>query len=220
MAQALALRGPRHWLSAGDPTASTKIALVVRRPVPPAKVPRETRILADTAQPQRGGQSNSTPTLLCTKDSRTTRSRPRPRPRPPGRGSPLRLSDGSEMGLGDLILVPRPHLCAADAAARQQQGEGPQLARPPTSPVHFAAPVDKAAPPLVLAALKSGQNRRDGFLDTLVRPALPRAATAARKAEVALWDAPDVVFVAVNADDDPSLVRRASDNRMEKRGLF
>jgi len=112
--------------------------------------------------------------------------------------------NGSEKGLGDVILGAYDR-----TSALMSQRRANLKAKDPNAQASdiedFTLPaVDKAKPPLVLSALK-GKTVVMDFWATWCAPCRAQQPLI-EKVEMHYRDAPDVVFVAVDADDDLSLV--------------
>ena len=112
--------------------------------------------------------------------------------------------NGSEKGLGDVILGAYDRTSALLSQRRANLN-----AKDPNSQavniVDFTLPaVDKAAPPLVLSTLK-GKTVVMDFWATWCAPCRAQQPLI-EKVEMHYGDAPDVMFIAVDADDDLSLV--------------
>lgn len=112
--------------------------------------------------------------------------------------------NGSEKGLGDVILAAYDRTSALLTARRDGM-----KAKDPNSEAknieEFTLPaIDKNAPPLVVSSLK-GKTVVMDFWATWCVPCRAQQPLI-EDLEKRYKDSPDVVFVSVNADDDPSLV--------------
>lgn len=112
--------------------------------------------------------------------------------------------NGSEKGLGDLILAAYDRTAALLNARRASLKAKDPNSDAATIEDFTLPPVDKSSQPLVLSAMKGKTLVLDFWATWCVpcraqRPLLDDL-------EKRYKDSPDVVFVPVNADDDPSLV--------------
>ncbi len=112
--------------------------------------------------------------------------------------------NGSEKGLGDLILAAYDRTSALLNARRASMKAKDPNSEAATIEDFTLPPVDKTAQPLVLSSMKGKTLVLDFWATWCVpcraqRPLLDDL-------EKRYKDSPDVVFVPVNADDDPSLV--------------
>ena len=200
MARALALEA-RATGDAGDSEAASKLAHKSWETYPTGEGARETAFwLAELGSKAEAIEFYSDAFTL--EDSRTTQAdRARDRTRLGGLYAGL---NGSEKGLGDVILEAYDRTSALLSLRRANL-----KAKDPNSQAtdieDFTLPaVDKNAPPLVVSALK-GKTVVMDFWATWCVPCRAEQPLL-EKLEMHYADAPDVVFAAVNADDDPSLV--------------
>jgi thiol-disulfide isomerase/thioredoxin len=200
MARALALEG-RATGYAGDLEAARKLAAQSWETYPTGEGARETAFwLTKLARNAEAIEYYSDAFTL--EDSRTTEAdRARDRARLGGLYSGL---NGSEKGLGDVILEAYDRTTAllslrrADLKAKDPNSQAADIE-------DFTLPaIDKTAPPLVVSALK-GKTVVMDFWATWCVPCRAQQPLL-EKLEMHYADAPDVRFVAVNADDDLSVV--------------
>jgi thiol-disulfide isomerase/thioredoxin len=200
MARALALEA-RATGYAGDPEAARKLAGKSWETYPTGEGARETAFWLTQL-----GRNAEAIEFYCDaftlEDSRTTEAdRTRDRARLGGLYAGLH---GSEKGLGDVILEGYDRTAAllslrrADLKAKDPNSQATDIE-------DFTLPaVDKTAQPLVVSALK-GKTVVMDFWATWCVPCRAQQPLI-EKVEMHYADSPDVRFVAVNADDDPSLV--------------
>jgi thiol-disulfide isomerase/thioredoxin len=200
MARALALDA-RATGYAGDPAAAAKIAGKSWESYPTGEGARETAFwLSSLGRNAEAIEFYSDAFAL--EDARTTEAdRARDRTR---LGELFTGLNGSEKGLGDVILAAYDRTSAllslrrASLKARDPNSQAAGIA-------DFTLPsVDKAAPSLVLSSLK-GKTVVMDFWATWCAPCRAQQPLI-EKVEMHYEGAPDVVFVAVDADDDLSLV--------------
>jgi thiol-disulfide isomerase/thioredoxin len=200
MARALALEA-RATGDAGDPETASKLAHKSWETYPTGEGARETAFwLAELGRNAEAIEFYSDAFTL--EDSRTTQAdRARDRTRLGGLYAGL---NGSEKGLGDVILEAYDRTSALLSLRRANL-----KARDPNSQAtdieDFTLPaVDKNAPPLVVSALKG----KTVVMDFWATWCVPCRAQQPLLEKLAMHyeGSPDVVFAAVNADDDLSLV--------------
>jgi thiol-disulfide isomerase/thioredoxin len=200
MARALALEA-RATGYAGDPEAASKTARQSWETYPTGEGARETAFwLTELGRNAEAIEFYSDAFAL--EDSRNTPAdRARDRTRLGGLYSGLH---GSEKGLGEVILEAYDRTAAllnlrrANLKAKDPNSQATDIE-------DFILPaVDKSAPPLVVSALK-GKTVVMDFWATWCVPCRAQQPLL-EKLEMRYADAPDVVFVAANADEDPSLV--------------
>jgi thiol-disulfide isomerase/thioredoxin len=200
MARALALEG-RASGYAGDPEAAYKIAARSWGTYPTGEGARETAFwLTKLGRNAEAVEFYSDAFTL--EDSGTTEAdRARDRARLGGLYSGL---NGSEKGLGDVILEAYDRT-AALLTLRRAELKAKDPNSQATDIEDFILPaVDKAAPSLLVSALK-GKTVVMDFWATWCVPCRAQQPLLA-KLEMNYKDAPDVRFVSVNADEDQSLV--------------
>jgi thiol-disulfide isomerase/thioredoxin len=200
LARALALEA-RASGYAGDPAAAVKIARKSWESYPTGEGARETAFWLNSL----GSSAEAIEfyaDAFTLEDARSTEAdRARDRAR---LGELYAGLHGSEKGLGDAILA------AYDRTSALLSGRRAELkAKDPNSDatniVDFTLPaVDKATPSLVLSTLK-GKTLVMDFWATWCAPCRAQQPLL-EKLAMHYEDAPDVLFVAVDADDDPSLV--------------
>jgi thiol-disulfide isomerase/thioredoxin len=186
---------------AGDPAAAAKIAENSWKAYPTGEGARETAFWLSSL-----GRNAEAVELYAdaftVEDKATTQAeRARDRAR---LGELYAGLNGSEKGLGDVILGAYDR-----TSALLNQRRASLNAKDPNSQAvnvaDFTLPaVDKAAPPLVLSALK-GKTVVMDFWATWCAPCRAQQPLI-EKVEMHYGDAPDVIFVAVDADDDLLLV--------------
>jgi thiol-disulfide isomerase/thioredoxin len=200
MARALALEA-RATGYAGDPEAASRTARKSWETYPTGEGARETAFwLTELGRNAEAIEFYSDAFAL--EDSRNTPAdRARDRTRLGGLYSGLH---GSEKGLGEVILEAYDRTAAllnlrrANLKAKDPNSQATDIE-------DFILPaVDKSAPPLVVSALK-GKTVVMDFWATWCVPCRAQQPLL-EKLEMRYADAPDVVFVAANADEDPSLV--------------
>jgi thiol-disulfide isomerase/thioredoxin len=200
MARALALEA-RATGDAGDPEAATKLARKSWETYPTGEGARETAFwLTEVGRKAEAIEFYADAFTL--EDSRTTQAdRARDRARLGGLYTGL---NGSEKGLGDVILEAYDRTSALLSLRRANL-----KAKDPNSQAtdieDFTLPaVDKTAPPLVVSALKG----KTVVMDFWATWCVPCRAQQPLLEKLAMHyaNSPDVVFAAVNADDDLSLV--------------
>jgi len=200
MARALALDA-RATGYGGDSAAAAKIAGKSWESYPTGEGARETAFWL-TALERNEEAIEFYSDAFALEDTRTTEAdRARDRAR---LGELYTGLNGSEKGLGDVILAAYDRTSAllnlrrADLKAKDPNSQATAMA-------DFTLPsVDKAAPPLVLSSLK-GKTVVMDFWATWCAPCRAQQPLI-EKVETHYEGAPDVVFVAVDADDDLSLV--------------
>jgi thiol-disulfide isomerase/thioredoxin len=198
MARALALEA-RATGYAGDPEAAHKIGGKSWETYPTAEGARETAFwLTQLGRNAEAVEFYSDAFTL--EDSRTTEA-DRDRTRLGGLYAGL---NGSEKGLGDVILEAYDRT-AALLSLRRAELKAKDPNSQATDIEDFTLPaVDKTAPPLVVSALK-GKTVVMDFWATWCVPCRAQQPLL-EKLQMHYADAPDVRFVAVNADDEPSAV--------------
>jgi thiol-disulfide isomerase/thioredoxin len=153
-------------------------------------------------------------TLEDARNTETDRARDRAR-----LGSLYIELHGSEKGLGEIILQAYDRTAGLLAALRANlKAKDPNSAA--TSLADFSLPaIDKSAAPLVLAALK-GKTVVMDFWATWCAPCRAQQPLI-EKVKQQFENASDVVFVPVDADDDPSLVPSfVKEQGWENKGYF
>jgi thiol-disulfide isomerase/thioredoxin len=215
MARALALEA-RATGNAGDPEAARKIAGTSWETFPTGEGARETAFWL-TQLGRNAEAIEFYADAFTLEDSRTTEAdRARDRTRLGGLYAGL---NGSEKGLGDVILAAYDRTSAllsqrrADLKAKDPNSQA-------TDVEDFTLPaVDKISPPLVISALK-GKTVVMDFWATWCAPCRAQQPLL-EKLEMQYQKAADVVFVAVNADDDLSLVPPfMKDQKWKSQGYF
>jgi thiol-disulfide isomerase/thioredoxin len=199
MARALALEA-RATGYAGNPEAAEKIARKSWEMYPTGEGAREAGFwLSSLGRNAEAIEFYADAFTL--EDTRTTEAdRARDRARVGGLYTALK---GSEKGLGDAILEAYDR-----TSALLNQRRAALKAKDPnalaTDIVDFTLPaVDKAEPPLVLSSLK-GKTVVMDFWATWCAPCRAQKPLI-EKVKTQFGEAPDVLFVAVDSDDDPSL---------------
>ena len=200
MARSLALEA-RATGYAGDPAGAEKIARKSWESYPTGEGARETAFWLNSL----GSGAEAIEfyadafTLEDTRSTQADRARDRAR-----LGELYARLHGSEKGLGDVILAAYDRTSSllnrrrAELKAKDPNSDA-------TSIVDFTLPaVDKAAPPLVLSKLK-GKTVVMDFWATWCAPCRAQQPLL-EKLATQYAGAPDVLFVAVDADDDLSLV--------------
>lgn len=200
MARALALDA-RATGYAGDPAAAVKIAGKSWESYPTGEGARETAFwLASLDRNAEAIEFYSDAFAL--EDTRTTEAdRVRDRAR---LGELYTRLTGSEKGLGDVILAAYDRTSALLSQRRASlKAKDPNAQA--TGIADFTLPaIDKAAPSLVLSSLK-GKTVVMDFWATWCAPCRAQQPLI-EKVQMHYQNAPDVIFVAVDSDDDPSLV--------------
>jgi thiol-disulfide isomerase/thioredoxin len=200
LARALALEA-RATGYAGDPAAAQKIAEKSWETYPTGEGARERAFWLTSLGRNADAVEFYADSFTLEDKSTTEADRARDRAR---LGELYAGLNGSEKGLGDLILGAYDRTSALMSRRRANL-----KAKDPNSQaidiVDFTLPaVDKAAPPLVLSALK-GKTVVMDFWATWCAPCRAQQPLI-ENVEKHYGDAPDVVFIAVDADDDLSLV--------------
>jgi thiol-disulfide isomerase/thioredoxin len=200
MARALALEA-RATGDGGDPEAASRLAHKSWETYPTGEGARETAFwLTELGRKAEAIEFYSEAFTL--EDSRTT---PADRTRDRIRLGELYAGlNGSEKGLGEVILAAYDRTSALLSLRRDNlKSKDPNSQA--TGIEDFTLPaVDKNAPPLVVSALKG----KTVVMDFWATWCVPCRAQQPLLEKLAMHykDAPDVVFAAVNADDDLSLV--------------
>jgi len=215
MARALALEA-RATGDAGDPEAARRLAGESWETYPTGEGARETAFWL--TQLNRNAEAvEFYADAFTLEDSRTTEAdRARDRAR---LGDLYAGLNGSQKGLGDAILEAYDRTAAllslrrADLKAKDPNSQATDIE-------DFTLPaVDKTAPPLVVSALK-GKTVVMDFWATWCVPCRAQQPLL-EKLEMHYEDAPDVRFVAVNADEDLSLVAPfVKEQGWKSRGYF
>jgi len=200
MARALALEA-RATGYAGDPEAAEKIAAKSWEAYPTGEGARETAFWL-TSLGRKAEAIEFLSDAFTLEDSRSTEAE-RARDRA-SMGELYAALNGSEKGLGDLILQAYDRTAGLLSARRASL-----KAKDPNSEavniVDFTLPaVDKAMPPLVLASMK-GKTVVMDFWATWCAPCRAQQPLI-ENVKTHYEGAKDVVFVAVDADEDVSLV--------------
>jgi thiol-disulfide isomerase/thioredoxin len=200
MARALALDA-RATGGAGDPEAAEKIAAKSWESYPTGEGARETAFWLTTL----GRKAEAIEFLsdaFTLEDSRSTEA-DRARDRA-SMGDLYAALNGSEKGLGDLILKAYDRTAALLSARRASLKEKDPNSQAVNIVDFTLPPVDKAAPPLVLASMK-GKTVVMDFWATWCVPCRAQQPLI-ENVKMHFEGAKDVVFVAVDADEDVSLV--------------
>jgi thiol-disulfide isomerase/thioredoxin len=215
LARALALEA-RATGYAGDPAAAEKIAEKSWEAYPTGEGARETAFWLDSL----GRKAEAIEFYADAFSLEDTRSSEGDRARDRARLGELSAGlNGSEKGLGDVILEAYDR-----TSVLMKQRRASLKAKDPnseaTSVEDFTLPaVDKAVPPLVLSSLK-GKTVVMDFWATWCVPCRAQQPLI-EKVEMHYEDAPDVVFLAVDADDDSSVVAPfAKEQGWKTRGYF
>jgi thiol-disulfide isomerase/thioredoxin len=186
---------------AGDPAAAEKIAARSWKSYPTGEGARENAFWLDTLGRKAEAIESYADAFTLEDKSTTEADRARDRKR---LGELYSGLNGSEKGLGDVILAAYDRTSAlmarqrADLKAKDPNAEAVNLAD------FILPPIDKADQPLVLSALK-GKTVVIDFWATWCAPCRAQQPLI-EKVETHFANAPDVLFVAVDSDDDPSLV--------------
>ncbi|HEY3822917.1 MAG TPA: TlpA disulfide reductase family protein [Bryobacteraceae bacterium] len=186
---------------AGDPAAAEKIAAKSWKSYPTGEGARENAFWLDTLGRKEEAIEFYADAFTLEDKSTTEADRARDRKR---LGELYSGLNSSEKGLGDVILAAYDRTSAlvarqrADLKAKDPNAEAVNLAD------FILPPIDKTAQPLVLSALK-GKTVVMDFWATWCAPCRAQQPLI-EKVEKQYDDAPDVLFVAVDSDDDPSLV--------------
>jgi thiol-disulfide isomerase/thioredoxin len=200
MARTLALDA-RATGGAGDPEAAAKLAVKSWESYPTGEGARETAFWL-TSLGRKAEAIEFLSDAFTLEDSHSTeadRSRDRA-----GMGELYAALNGSEKGLGDLILKAYDRTAALLSARRASLREKDPNAQA-VNIVDFTLPaVDKAVPPLVLASMK-GKTVVMDFWATWCAPCRAQQPLI-ENVKMHFEGAQDVVFVAVDADEDVSLV--------------
>jgi thiol-disulfide isomerase/thioredoxin len=215
MARSLALEA-RATGYAGDPAVAEKIARKSWESYPTGEGARETAFWLSSL----GSNAEAVEfyadafTLEDTRSTQADRARDRAR-----LGELYAGLHGSEKGLGDAILAAYDRTSSL-LSRRRAELKAKDPNSDATSIVDFTLPaVDKAAPPLVLSKLK-GKTVVMDFWATWCAPCRAQQPLL-EKLATQYAGAPDVLFVAVDADDDLSLVAPfLSDQKWQNQGYF
>jgi len=200
MARALALEA-RATGYAGDPGAAEKIAEKSWEAYPTGEGARETAFWLSSLGRNKEAIELYAEAFTVEDKGTIEADRARDRAR---LGELYAALNGSEKGLGDVILGAYDRT-AALLSLRRANLKAKDPNSQATNIVDFTLPaVDKAAQPLVLSSLK-GKTVVMDFWATWCAPCRAQQPLI-EKVEMHYEDAPDVVFVAVDADDDLSLV--------------
>ncbi len=215
MARSLALEAHATGY-AGEPAAAARIARKSWQSYPTGEGARETAFwLASLGSGAEAIEFYADAfTLEDTRSTEADRARDRAR-----LGELYAGLTGSEKGLGDVILAAYDRTSAllirrrTDLKAKDPNSDATNIA-------DFILPaVDKGAPPLALSSLK-GKTVVLDFWATWCAPCRAQQPLL-EKLSMQYADAPDVLFVAVNSDDDPSLVAPfLKDQGWKNRGYF
>jgi thiol-disulfide isomerase/thioredoxin len=185
----------------GDPAAAERLAAKSWEAYPTAEGARERAFWLSSLGRNKEAIELYADAFTVEDKSTTEADRARDRAR---LGEIYSTLNGSEKGLGDVILAAYDRTSAllglrrANLKAKDPNSQAIDI-------VDFTLPaIDKTAPPLVLSRLK-GKTVVMDFWATWCAPCRAQQPLI-EKVEKRYGDATDVVFAAIDADDDPSLV--------------